>query len=136
VSESAHAKLVRAIVASWESGDFGAAEWAHLEIEFVFADGPDPGTAVGVAAMAARWREQLRHWQEYRVVADEYRELDDGRVLLLNRFEARGRASGLEVGSLTHGACLFEVRQGRVRRLVLYWDRERALAELGLDPGG
>jgi hypothetical protein len=44
--------LVRSIYTGWERGDFGAADWADAEIEFVAAEGPDPGQSTGVAA----WR--------------------------------------------------------------------------------
>jgi hypothetical protein len=34
-------EIVRSICAAWELGDFHSVEWAHPEIEFVIADGPD-----------------------------------------------------------------------------------------------
>jgi hypothetical protein len=35
--------LVRSISAAWEWDDYSSTEWAHPQIEFVLADGPDPG---------------------------------------------------------------------------------------------
>ena len=70
---------------------------------------------------------------DYRVEADEYRELDEERVLALVHYSGRGKTSGLEVGQMrTDGATLFHIRDGKVMRFVGYWDRDRALADLGL----
>ena len=64
---------------------------------------------------------------------EEYRELDDERVLVLHRFTGRGKTSGLEVGHTDpKGASLFHIQNGKVTRLVAYGPRERALADLGL----
>ena len=85
--------------------------------------------------MAARWRETLSAWESLSVTAEKFRELDDARVLVLHRFAARGRASGLEVGeNLTKGALLFGVREDKVARLTIYMDRGGAFADLGLAP--
>jgi hypothetical protein len=55
--------------------------------------------------------------------------------LVLFHFSARGKTSGLDVGQIwTKGASLFHLRGGKVARLVQYFDRERALADLGLAP--
>jgi ketosteroid isomerase-like protein len=137
MASSANVELVRSIYAEWERGDFSSTEWAHPEIECVYPDGPSPGTSMGLAGMTETFRDWLSAWQEWRVEAEEYRELDGGRVLVLFHFSARGNASGLEVGQIwTKGASLFHVRDGTVTRLVQYLERERALADLGLDPEG
>ncbi len=127
-------EIVRSIFAAWERGDYSSAEWAHPEIGLVVPDGPTPGSWTGVAAMVEAWRDALSAFEELRSEADEYRALDDERVLVLMHFSGRGKTSGLEVGDIQmKGANLFDVRGGKVTRLVLYWDRERAFADLGLE---
>jgi ketosteroid isomerase-like protein len=132
---SANLDLVRSIYADWEHGDFSRAEWAHPQIEYLIADGPAPGSWKGVAGMAEAMRDFFSAWEEWRGEADEYRELDGERVLVLVRYSGRGKTSGLEVGEMrAEGASLFHCRDGSVTRFVAYLDRERALADLGLAP--
>jgi hypothetical protein len=65
--------------------------------------------------------------------ADEYRELDAGRVLVLFRRSGQGKHSGVEVAQFgTTGACIFHIRDGLITRLIGYYHRDRALADLGL----
>ena len=78
-------------------------------------------------------RSPERAFEELRPEADDYRALDDERVLVLMHLSGRGKTSGLEVGDIQmKGANLFHVRDGKVTRLVLYWDRERAPPDVGL----
>jgi ketosteroid isomerase-like protein len=126
--------LLRSIFAAWERGDWSSAAWAGPEIEYVIADGPDPVSATGLEGMAAAWRRVMSGWEELRAEADEYRCLDDERVLVLFRRGGRGKRSGLELGEMqSKGAVLFDVHDGKVTTLVWYWDRDRALADLGLE---
>jgi len=126
-------EIVRSIVAAWEQGDFSRIEWAHAEIELVRPDGPVPGRGTGLAYLAEEEREFLNAWEDYRLQAEEYRQLDDERVLVRVKHGGRGKMSGLEVGEMTAtGATLFHIRDGTVVRLVLYWDYERAVTDLGL----
>jgi ketosteroid isomerase-like protein len=135
VTDSANVQLVRSIFEAWEHGDFGSSAWADAGIEFVIIDGPAPGTWQGLAGLADGFRGLVNAWEGYRVAAEEYRELDDGRVLVLLHPAGRGRTSGLELAQTrTQQANLFQIRDGKVTRLVLYLDRERALSDLGLAP--
>jgi ketosteroid isomerase-like protein len=132
----ANLDLVRSIFSDWERGDYRSGEWADPEIEYVFADGPSPGTWWGRAEMAAAWRGWLSAWGDFRAEADDYQVLDDERVLVLNSFGGRGKTSGVGVGHLmTKGASLFYVRNGKVSKLVLFWDRAHAFADLDLAEG-
>ena len=131
---SGNLDLVRSIYADLERGDFSRADWADPEIEYVRVDGPEPGTWSGLAAMAAVWREVLSAWEDFRVEVDDYREVDNERVLALLRFSGRGKTSGIEAGQMRgKGATLLHVRERKVTRMVHYWDRDRALADLGLE---
>ncbi len=127
--------LVRSIYAEWERGDHSSAEWADPQIEFAFADGPEPGTWRGIAGMAEAFGGWLRTWEDVHFEAEEYRELDDGRVLALVHITGgRGKTSGLDLREVrTEGATLFDIRGGKVTRLVLYYQGDRALADLGLE---
>ncbi|MGH2965136.1 MAG: nuclear transport factor 2 family protein [Solirubrobacterales bacterium] len=135
MTSSANLDLVRSIFTARERGDFSSAEWADQEIEYVFADGPSPGTFTGLAGMAEAMRESLSAWEGFHLHVDEYRELDDERVLVLLHARGRGKRSGLELDALSdQGAQIVHVREGKVTRIVVYFDRDRALADLGLTP--
>jgi ketosteroid isomerase-like protein len=126
--------LVRSIYAAFERGDYSSADWADPQIEYVIADGPSPGTWSGLAGMAEAWREILSAWDDFKQAVEEYRELDPERVLVLVRNSGHGKTSGLELGQIAgSGAAVFEMRDGIVTRQVVYWDRDRALADLGLE---
>ena len=81
--------------------------------------------------MARAWGEALSSFDDLSVDAEEIRRLDDERVLVLTRNSGRGKHSGLELDEIqTRGANVFHVRGGKVTRLAIYFERERALADL------
>jgi|SRR5271163_1419582 len=115
--------LVRSIYADWERGD-----WSRPLT--------DASRVTGVAAMAMTWTEFLSTWDDFRAEAHEYREIDDEHIVVYVHNTGRGKGSGMEVGQVMgteDGANLFVIRDGKVVKLVLYRDRNRALADLGLE---
>jgi ketosteroid isomerase-like protein len=127
---STNLERVRSISSAWHRGDYSSVEWADPEIEFVIADGPEPGRWTGVEGLAPSLLDFQSAWEEYHSEAQEYRELDDEGVLVLTYASGRGKASGVEMGGKR--ANLFQLRAGKVTRLTVYWDRARALADAGL----
>jgi len=131
---SANLDLVRSLYAAWRHGDWSSAEWADPEIEF---GSNDPmlrlDRTAGGPEMGESWRSWLQVWKDFYTEAEEYRELDGERVLVLLRYGGRGNPGGLEVTPI-EGASLFHIHDGRVTRLLLYLDRERARADAGLSP--
>ena len=125
-------EVAQRIYEAWGRGDFSSLEWADPEIEYVIVDGPEPGSWSGRAAMATAMRSILNTWENARIEAEEYTELEDERVLVLNHLSGRGKTSGLDVGQMKrNGAAILHLRDGRVTRYVSYNDRDRALADLG-----
>lgn len=131
---TANVDLVRSLFTRFERGDYASAEWADPQIEYIVADGPAPGTWVGLAQMAECWRDIFDAWDDLGGEVEEYRGLDDGCVLVLTRRRGRGRTSGVEIGQMrSSGAHLLTLRDGIVSKYVFDWDRDRALADLGLE---
>ena len=136
---SANLDLVRSIFAPWERGDFSSGDWVHPEFEYVWVDGPAPGSWKGLAGMRESFvGDFLNVWENFSTHADEYRELDGERVFVLVRWSGRGKTSGLDLlgEARSMGAFVFHVRDGKVTELVCYFDRERAFADLSLPPEG
>ena len=134
MTDSANLDLVRSIYADWERGDYSHSDWAHPDIEFVLADGPDPGSWTGRTDMWEAWRGRLSAWERHRTEVDEYREVDDERVLVLVHVVGRGKTSGADLGqTLTKSANVFHIRDGQATKLIVYFERHHALADLGLE---
>jgi ketosteroid isomerase-like protein len=127
--------LVRSIYADWERGDWSSTDWADPEIEFVQVDGPDPSRAKGVAGMVAAWRTRIDYVTNARAEVEEYRDVDTTHVLVLVRNRGVAKASGIDIEQLGAAsiAAVLAVKDQKVTSLSLYWDRDRALADLGLE---
>jgi hypothetical protein len=79
------------------------------------------------------FRGWLGSFAEFGISVEDVIDLDRERVLALTSVRGQGKTSGVDLartGSKT--AHLFELHAGRVTRLVVYFQRERALAELGV----
>ncbi len=130
---AANLDLVRGIYESWERGDFSqTSAWAHPEIECVSFGGPITGAFLGPAAIDEGWRALLASLDDATPSAQGYRDIDDERILVLGCLRGREKGTGTPVEQLR--ANLFRIRDGKVVRLIFYWDRARAYADLGLDP--
>jgi ketosteroid isomerase-like protein len=133
---SANLDLVRSIYADWERGDFTRADWADPEIEFIQMDGPEPSRSTGLAGMAASFDARRNVFEDLpRIEAEEIVEVDDARVLVLVRNHARAKVSGIDIERLggARTANVWHLRGGKATRIAVYWDRDRALADLDLE---
>jgi ketosteroid isomerase-like protein len=131
---SANLDLVRSIYADWERGDYASAEWADPGIEFVHADAPAPDSWSGRDGLAEGTSAWINVWEGLRAHAEEFRDVDEERVLVLNRYSGRAKTSGLDIEAMrASGATVFHLSGGKVTKILQYFDRNRALADLGLE---
>ena len=87
--------------------------------------------------MWGAFHDWLGAWEGWAVEPEHYRVLDRGRSFAIVTTSGRGRSSGLGGGQFTRpGANLFHVRDGKVTKLVIYWDVDRAFADSRPHAGG
>jgi uncharacterized protein len=84
----------------------------------------------GREGVEAYYREITDTWEEYRAVGDEFHDLGES-VLLLGRFEGRGKGSGAPVTAPM--GMVFDFRDGKCWRHRVYLDPAEASRAAGLD---
>lgn len=90
----------------------------------------EPGTVLGAEAVERWWTDFFRPFgKSFQVEVFDMIEAGDS-VVVMQRNVARGRASGVEVGSLS-AASVVTFRGGRVIRMDLVESREAALRIVG-----
>jgi ketosteroid isomerase-like protein len=70
-------------------------------------------------------------WEEFRIVADEFRAVGEDRVLVLGRIQGRGRGSGVQVERLW--AVVHSFRAGKITRVHAFLGHADALEAVGLE---
>ena len=123
----ANADLIRPIYEEWGRGNWrqrfavydAGMEWGWSDefpgLDGVYADHRDPNP---------RLRSWLSPWEHWRAEANEYLELGDY-VVVLATYHGRGKGSGVEVHQ--PGAHVFRLCNGKVVRLEIFADREKAI---------
>jgi len=122
-----NADLIRPIYEEWGRGNWrprfdvyaSDMDWGWSD-EFpglggVYDDRRDPNP---------RLRDWLSGWKYWIVDANDFIELGDY-VVVLTGYRGRGRSSGVEVRQ--EGAHVFKLRDGKVVRLEIFADRQRAI---------
>jgi ketosteroid isomerase-like protein len=125
--------ILRSLYAAINRGDLAGilrlqaddVEWLGPSV-FPDLDEPHHGHA-GVRTYAARVTEA---WDRFRITTERFIELGE-EVLVLTREQGRGRGSGVPVQS-RGTAHLWKLRDGKVVRFQVYWDREEGLRAAGL----
>ena len=125
-----NADLIRPIYEEWSQGNWRPyfevygddMEWGWSE-EFpglagVYRDPSNPNKRIQA------W---LSEWEEWRAVPEEFIEIGDY-VVVLAKYQGRGKGSGVEIDQ--EGAHVFKLRDGKVVRLEIFANRERAIASV------
>jgi uncharacterized protein len=122
-----NAELLAPIYEEWGRGNWRPRfELYHPEMEWgwseefpglagVYQDPRDPNP---------RLRAWLSEWEHWRAEAEDYLEFGD-HVVVLASYYGQGKGSGVEIHQ--DGAHVFELRDGKVVRLEIFANREKAI---------
>ena len=121
--------MLQGILGEWSRGEFWNAEPYADDVVFVVS-GPDAAEYHGIDGLTAAWRDFLSAWNDFRIETERVVPGDDGAYALLIRLQARGKGSGVDIDAEV--ANVVNVRDGRVVRLDMFWDREKGLRAAGV----
>ena len=97
---------------------------------FGVEDGARGLLAKGLDGFLDFWREWISAWESWNLGPPEFIDVDEHRVLVSYQVRARSKTDGVEV--TIDGANLMTLRDGKLARLELFFNRENALKAAGL----
>ena len=131
MSDDPNLKLLRNTYAEWGRGEFKRVDMFDPDVEFV-QGGIEPQTYRGPDGVREGWFQWLAAWDDFRVEATEIipGSEPDCYVVFVH-LSGRGKESGVPTESET--ANVIWLRDGKIRRMELHWDRQAALDAAGLE---
>jgi ketosteroid isomerase-like protein len=127
-------EAVRSVYEAWARGKMRAgAELLHPKVVFesFMPDMQERYVAHGLNGVEVFMREFLAAWSDYRIFADEIRQVDEETIFVTGRQTCIGKQSGASVEAPAFSIWNFD-DEGRVTRLVWETNREDALKAAGL----
>ena len=92
--------------------------------------GPDKGVYRGREQVREVWASFVEAFESLRWDPEEFIEVDESRLIVVNHTRMRGRGSGVEVAAV--GAQLWTISDGRAQSFKLYQSKRDALEAAGL----
>jgi ketosteroid isomerase-like protein len=123
-------EFLRGVYAGWERGDFTKIEMFAPDLEFV-TDYPERSSYHGVAGLVQGWRYFLASWNDFTTTLEEIIPAGEAEYLVHVRLRGFGKESGAPFEAAS--ANLVTIRDGRIARLQLFYDRNEARTAAGLD---
>jgi ketosteroid isomerase-like protein len=102
----------------------------EMEVDFSDSVGPFRAVYRGHAELKTLWEAFFEAWDNILWEVDELRDLGEGRVLSTTDVIARGHGSGIP--TTQHRAVIWEIRDGQIRRVKFFPDKQDALEAAGL----
>jgi uncharacterized protein len=125
-------EFLRGVYEEWSRGDFSREYFADDVVSHGYGFVDLGRTAEGLEEVIEAQRDWLSQWERpFTVDAERFIPAGDAVVVLI-RWHGTGRGSG--VVTEAEGAHVWEIRDGKAARWDIYRDRERALADAGIDP--
>ena len=138
-------EIVRRLLGPFEQGDLvplfrdeaisgsitaASAPFFTADFQCVFVrDDVGRSSYSGLDGLRAAWLDWLLPWESYHAGVEDVIDAGDGRVLVLTNDHARPKGASAEVN---RGAPVWTVREGKVARIELYWNRDEGLTAAGL----
>jgi ketosteroid isomerase-like protein len=125
-------EIVERLYGVWAQDEFPAGiDLFAADVEYVNPpDAVEPGTRRGIAEFMAAVEKMLEGWESWRMKPERLVPVAD-KVAVVVRYEARARASGIEVDG--RESALLTLRDGKIVRYEWFHGPDDALIAVGVE---